>query len=67
VITHTTTELVAALPTLLQLAIPQLFLSSPILPPMTLDTTVVGISGTTTYNGTNDPWALVVRTADTAL
>lgn len=67
VITHTTTEVVSATATLLQLAIPQLFLKSPILPPMSLDTSVVGISGDIDYNGTNDLWALVVRTADTAL
>jgi hypothetical protein len=67
VITHSTTEIVSTFPTVLQVAIPQLFLTSPVLPPMSLDTTVVGISGITTFNGTNDPWALVVRTADTAL
>lgn len=67
VITHTTTETVSATATLLQVAIPQLFLKSPILPPMSLDTTVVSVSGDITYNGTNDLWAVVVRTADTAL
>jgi hypothetical protein len=67
VITHTTTELVSATATLLQLAIPQLFLKSPILPPMSLDTTVVGVSGDIDFDGTNDLWKLVVRTADTAL
>lgn len=67
VVTHTTTEQVSATATLLQVAIPQLYLKSPVLPPMSMETTVVSISGDITFNGTNDLWAVVVRTADTAL
>lgn len=67
VITHTTAEVVGAGNSAMQLAIPQLFLRSPILPPMEDETSVVGVTGKCTFNGTNDPFTFVLRTADTVL
>lgn len=65
--THTTPEVVGAGFSQLQLVLPQAFLKSPILPPMSDETSVVGISADITYNGTLDPFTIVYRTADTAL
>jgi len=67
VINHTTAEVVGAGNSQLQLAIPQLFLSAPVLPPVSTETSVVTISGDITFNGTNDLFYVVTRTADTAL
>jgi hypothetical protein len=66
-INHTTTEVVGAGFSQLQLLIPQLFLASPVLPPVSMETSTVNITGTCTFNGTNELWYLVTRTADTAL
>lgn len=66
-INHTTTEVVGAGFSQLQLLIPQLFLASPVLPPVSMETSTVNITGTCTFNGTNELWYLVMRTADTAL
>ena len=66
-LTHTTSEVVGAGNSQLQLLIPQLFLGSPVLPPMTMDTSTVSITGQCTFNGTNELWYLSMRTADTAL
>jgi Phage tail tube protein len=67
VITHTTPEVVAPGFSQFSLAIPQLFLSAPILPPMGADTSVVSITGDVTYNGALDLFFTTIRTADIAL
>lgn len=67
VITHTTTEVVAPGFSQVSLAIPQLFLSAPILPPMGADTAVVSVTGDVTYNNTLDLFFTSIRTADTTL
>jgi hypothetical protein len=67
VINHTTTEVLGAGFSQFQMAIPQLFLSAPILPPVGTETSVVSISGDVTFNGTNDLFYTVLRTADTVL
>lgn len=66
-INHTTTEVVGAGFSQLQLLIPQLFLASPVLPPVSMETSTVNVTGTCTFNGTNELWYLAMRTADTAL
>jgi hypothetical protein len=66
-VTHSTTEVLSTGASQLQLAIPQLFLKSPVLPGMTDETEVVSIAGTPTYDGTNEVFYLMYRTADTAL
>lgn len=66
-LTHSTTEALSSGVSTLQLVIPQLFLASPVLPPVTMETSTVNITGTCTFNGTNDLWYLVTRSADTAL
>lgn len=66
-ITHSTTEALSVGVSQLQLVIPQLFLASPVLPPVTMETSTVNITGMCTYNGTNELWYLAMRTADTAL
>lgn len=66
-LTHSTTEALSVGVSQLQLLIPQLFLGSPVLPPMNDETSVVSITGTCTFNGTNELWYLTTRTADTAL
>lgn len=66
-ITHTTTEALTAGFSTFQLAIPQLFLASPVLPPMNDETSVVSITGMATYDGTNEVFYVSTRTADTAL
>lgn len=67
VLTHTTPEVVAPGFSQFSLAIPQLFLSAPILPPMGPDTTVVSVTGDVTFDGTRELFYTSVRTADTAL
>lgn len=67
VINHTTTEVVGAGNSQFQLAIPQMFLSAPILPPVGTETSVVSVTGDVTYNGTNDLFYSILRTADTVL
>lgn len=66
-ITYLTTEVVAPSFSGFQLVIPQLFLKSPVLPGMSDETEVVGISGDVTFNNTDELFYLVYRTADTAL
>jgi hypothetical protein len=66
-LTYLTTEAVAPSFSGFQLAIPQLFLKSPILPEMNDETSVVAVSGELTYNGTDELFYTVYRTADTAL
>jgi len=63
----TTTETLSAGNSQFQLLIPQLYLNTPVLPPMADETTVVGISGTPTFDGTNELFYTMYRTADTAL
>jgi hypothetical protein len=67
VVTHTTAEVLSAGFSQFQLAIPQLFLSAPILPPVTADTSVVSVTGDVTYDGTNELFYTSLRTADVAL
>jgi hypothetical protein len=67
VINHTTAEVVGAGNSSFQLAIPQLYLSAPILAPVTTDTSVISVTGDVTYNGVNELFYSVYRTADTAL
>jgi hypothetical protein len=67
VITHTTPEVLSTGFSQFQLGIPQLFLKSPILPPMNDETAVVGISGDVTNDDTNELFYLAYRTADTTL
>lgn len=66
-ITHTTTEALSVAFSQMQLVIPQLFLSADVLPPMSDDTTVVPVAGVPTYNGTDEVFYLMFRTADTVL
>ncbi|GAB6902485.1 phage tail tube protein [Kineosporia succinea] len=66
-VTHTTTEVVGSGNSQLQVAIPQLFLESPVTPGMADETAVVGITGKVTYNNTHDLFYIGYRTADTAL
>jgi hypothetical protein len=66
-INHTTTEVLGAGNSQLQLVVPQLFLASPVLPPVSTETSTVSITGNCTFNATNELWYLVIRTADTAL
>lgn len=67
-ITHTTTEVVGAGFSQFQLVIPQLFFKSPVLPPMSDETAVVGVEADiTTANGTLDPFTLCLRTASTVI
>jgi len=65
--THTTTEVVGSGFSQLQVVIPQLFFESPVLPPMSDETAVVGVTGHATFNGSNDLFYVCYRTADTAL
>jgi hypothetical protein len=66
-LTMTTAEVLSTGNSQFQIFIPQLYLNSPVLPPMADETTVVGISGTPTYDGTNELFYTMYRTADTAL
>jgi hypothetical protein len=66
-LTHTTAEVLGAGFSQFQLTIPQMFLKSPVLPPMADETSVVGISADLTFNGTNDVFMVSMRTSDTAL
>jgi hypothetical protein len=66
-VTHTTTEVLSAGNSQFQVVIPQLFLKSPMTPNLNADTSVVSISGDVTFDGTNAPFYLCYRTADTAL
>lgn len=66
-LTHTTSEVLSAGNSQLQLVLPQIFLKSPVLPPMGDDTAVVSIDADVTFNGTNELFWTIVRTADTAL
>jgi hypothetical protein len=65
-ITHVTTESLSTGFSTFQLSIPQLFLASPVLPPMDDDTSVVSITGTATFDGTSEVISMALRTADTA-
>lgn len=67
VITHTTTEVVGAGNSAFQVAFPQLFLTSPVNHPMSVETATLDISATATFNSTNDLWYIVERSADTTL
>lgn len=67
VITHTTTEVLSTGFSQFQLSIPQVFLKSPVLPPMNDETSVVKIAGDVTFDGTNELFYLLFRTADSAL
>jgi hypothetical protein len=66
-LTHTTSEVISTGNSQLQVVMPQVFLKSPVLPSMGDDTTVVSIDADVTYNGTNELFWIIVRTADTAL
>lgn len=66
-ITHTTAEILSAGFSQFQLVIPQLYLSAPILPPVGVETAVVAVTGDVTFDGTNELFYTVARTAGTTL
>lgn len=67
-LTHTTAEVLTPGPfSAFQLAIPQLFLKTPISPTLTVETSTVDIVGDVTWDGTNELFYTVYRTADIAL
>lgn len=66
-LTHTTAETVGAGFSAFQVAIPQMFLKSPVLPPMTDETSVVGIEADVTFDGTNDPFIIAMRTSSAVI
>lgn len=66
-LTHTTAEVLGAGFSQFQLTIPQMFLKSPILPPMADETSVVEVSADVTYNGSLDPFILSLRTSSAVL
>jgi hypothetical protein len=67
VVTHTTTEVLTTGFSQFQVGIPQLFLKSPVLPPMSADTAVVSVEGDITFDGTNEGFYISYRTADTTV
>jgi hypothetical protein len=67
VFTHTTTEVLTTGFSQFQVGIPQLFLKSPVLPPMSADTAVVSVEGDITFDGTNEGFYISYRTADTTV
>lgn len=66
-LTHTTSEVVGSGFSQFQLALPQLFLKTPEMAPVDTDTSVVSGAADVTFDGTNELFYLVYRTADTVL
>lgn len=66
-VTHTTTEALSVGSSQFQLAIPMLFLKSPIFPPVSMDTKVVSVSGDVDWDGTNELFYLMYRSADATI